>query len=909
MKVDPISSKPLRNKHSGISRLKQLVILLLVALLSCTLTYYTLKKKHLSKESIYTWAVTLGHDVLRQDTSLGKALLQLPERLIRIMGNRESVPKLIIDIKFKNFQKIREKRTEALTKGFLVQGPDDYVPASIRHNGKKTKVKLRLKGDLPDHLLGDKWSFRIHVKKKDHIFGFRRFSIQNAGTRAFQAQPIFFEVLRKFEILAPRYRFVDVTLNGQDIGLMAVEEHFSKELLEAHGRRESVIIKFDESLFWDEWIALGMKGSIFNSYKNAPIDAFRSSRIAKSERLSRDYVVAVGLLRGFINKELPASEVFDAKLMGRFIAVAGLWGGTHSLYWNNQRYYYNPITSRLEPIGFDSFRKILSADSFSPFFLKDPIVESLLSDPDIFHAYLDTINDMSSLVKNGEFLDKIKKVERKYLNILQKEYVFLQEFPYYRVMTQVNRMQKILDHNLKSPKDLKTFSSAFKTVPQYPTILHAYTMKDSKGPYLEVSGAVPHDVEIQSIQWKSSDDNERISFEPIEGVKFPFCLEPTLQGALPGFQRINYIQPSDIRRYSLSLTANIKGDKRLYEIDAKAYYPAFLRNSIPTSSVEVQLSQHPFLEMDHEKKGLKVRAGKWKVNGSLVVPPGFCLTISGGVTLQFENDGRLVAHGPLYFNGTQEDPIILEGIFSDDREGTWQGGVVLNANDLSEWFYVTVSNTSGIQKSGWELTGGLTFYQSPINMTHCILRDNRCEDALNVFRSKFHLEDVHIIGAVSDGLDSDFSEGTIENCLFQNIGMIGGGDGLDVSGSRVSVNGTYFHKINDKALSVGEESNMTVTNVKIEKTGIGAACKDNSQLFISKSTFTEVIHSGLMAYTKKPEYGPAQIEAKDLTFAGNMNRARVQKGSVIRMEGIAVETEDIDADELYDTIMKPGMKK
>jgi len=93
---------------------------------------------------------------------------------------------------------------------------------------------------------------------------------------------------------------------------MALEEHFSKELLEYNGRREGVIIKFDESLFWRN-----NQGPVFYNFRNVPIKAFRKSQIEKSEKLSSEYAVAVGLLRGFINRACGAlfySEVLSREL-------------------------------------------------------------------------------------------------------------------------------------------------------------------------------------------------------------------------------------------------------------------------------------------------------------------------------------------------------------------------------------------------------------------------------------------------------------------------------------------------------------------------------------------------------------------------------------------------------------------
>ena len=71
-------------------------------------------------------------------------------------------------------------------------------------------------------------------------------------TRGFQAERLYLESLNEQGVLVPRYSFVNVTLNGQDLGIMAVEEHFSRELLEAQQRREGPIIKFDETLMWEK---------------------------------------------------------------------------------------------------------------------------------------------------------------------------------------------------------------------------------------------------------------------------------------------------------------------------------------------------------------------------------------------------------------------------------------------------------------------------------------------------------------------------------------------------------------------------------------------------------------------------------------------------------------------------------
>ena len=55
-------------------------------------------------------------------------------------------------------KKLSKKREKALNKGILIKEKGDLVEATI---AKNKQVKLRLKGDWTDHLIGKKWSFRI----------------------------------------------------------------------------------------------------------------------------------------------------------------------------------------------------------------------------------------------------------------------------------------------------------------------------------------------------------------------------------------------------------------------------------------------------------------------------------------------------------------------------------------------------------------------------------------------------------------------------------------------------------------------------------------------------------------------------------------------------------------------------
>ena len=236
-----------------------------------------------------------------------KAIPRGPFRWLDSHVRGADLPEVYIDIKFKHFRKLQEKRKESLQRGVLITTEGDYVPAKIRHEGRTIKVKLRLKGDWARNPSDKKMSFRVHVKDNNHLLGMRRFSLQNPKARIYDGEVLFFEAVKREGVLAPRYSFVDLTVNGTKMGIMALEEHFSKELLESQGRRDGVILKFDESIVWlaesEASKGRGFEG-VYDNYKNATIKPFRLNRIKSSKKLTTELKSATRLLRAFVDGTL-----------------------------------------------------------------------------------------------------------------------------------------------------------------------------------------------------------------------------------------------------------------------------------------------------------------------------------------------------------------------------------------------------------------------------------------------------------------------------------------------------------------------------------------------------------------------------------------------------------------------------
>jgi hypothetical protein len=861
---------------------KYFFITIISTILLWTLLLSAIIYRNSYKDDIGKLADLLFFEGRREKHSLGiavKTFLLAPYNWISSNLNAEETPHIYINIKFKHYQKLIKKREEALVQGFLVTTPDSYIPATIQHKGSTYKIKLRLKGDLPDHWQGDKWSFRIHMKGKNHMFGTRRFSLQDPKTRQFEGESIFFEALRREGILAPRYFFVDLTVNGKYKGVMAFEEHFSKELLERQGRKESVILKFDES-----HMALDRNGP-FESYKNSLIVPFRYNKIKKSEVLSRDLETATGLLRGFSNGTLSSSQVFDVELMGRYLAVASIWGAWHVTRWHNLRFYYNPITAKLEPIGYDAYLQYFKRVSVNPY--KNPITAAILeSDLAIRPIYEATLKKLKREAENRVLEDWVKPLQERSLRILHKEYPLLGGINLFG-------MAEAASEALKRNEAVHG---------RYNKILSVNLIKNERGRYLELANHIPQKIFITNIERFNRTTEQQLPLSISSA--YPFSLPRTPARTSPHIKRI-YIKDADESQGSKFLvTANIEGDDKKWIVEDTPYFPVIKKSIFPSVSLKQALKHHPFLIHDLNSNSLTIKRGHWIVNEPLIIPLGMSLTFPKGTTLEFKSCSGLISNGPVYINGTLDEPVILRGSDAEPRNKHWQGIAIINSKEASVWSNVEIENTAGISMQRWLLSGGVNFYESNIKMDHVLFNGNRSEDALNIVRSKFELNNITIKNTTSDAFDSDFSKGSITNSVFKNIGSLGGGDGIDVSGSEVTVIQSIFDNISDKALSVGESSTMKASGLTIKNISIGAASKDGSQLFITDSKIRGTKKAGLMAYIKKLEYGPAKITADELEFYSVEKQAISQEGNKILIDGVEVSPEKLKVKELYSSTSK-----
>jgi hypothetical protein len=832
------------------------------------------------------------------------------------------LPHLTIEIKAQALRKLEKLRERLVHRGTL--GSDDRKKLSVRlrlddrvetHNRKTLPAKLRLATPMPEDLRDDGWPLRVRLEGEDHVFGMRGFALHALKPRGSLLEALALDQLRREGVLVARTRFARVSLGSLDLGPTVIREQYDKELLESQQRREGVILGFE--------VGGGNVGGNVDDergFHRARLLPTQAARIAESEALSAALATSTGLARSFLEGLLPARDVFDLDSMSRFLAVVELWGASRALEWPNLRFYFNPLTQRLEPIASELHPE--PASSGSELVTQRAAWSSLLlEDPELQSTFHDHLRRIAEDVVRGEEASRLERLQASLLQPLRSHDPAHASVDLRPIAIRAARLSEIAQESAGEAKPDRTSSEQAPSSPSVPSVasvgtsptgveitpapafdpdpntaLRVYRGTEKGRGYLELANLLPVEVELLSIERTGLAPWQRTDPALGDPSRFPLELPPPSPSGRLHFVRLPYrgprVQPPE---HVFEIAIAIDGTEHRCSQEALPYFPPRRSSPVPTASLRQSLARHPFLDWDEPSRTLRARAGTWKVSGALILPPGVGLELVPGTTLQFPDDGLLLASGPLRFLGSEEQPVVLEGQPGRGGAGTWYGVVVLESDRAHHWKHVVVRNTKDVDRDSWQLTGGVTIRASEVTLSNTTLQGHRGEDSLNLIRSRFELDEISILDTLSDAFDCDFCSGQVKGGHFARIG----GDAIDVSGSEIVVEGVLFEDVRDKALSVGERSRLTARGIEIRGAGTAVACKDGSETRFEDSSVARVPHAALMAYTKKREYGPAQVIARNIRMQEVARAAIAQRGSSVNIDGVEQEPEDIDVEALY----------
>ena len=92
---------------------------------------------------------------------------------------------------------------------------------------------MRLKGGRNAHWNEKKYSsYKIKLGKETYLMGMRKFSLSKPRMRNYIHEWLFHEMGKELGLINLNYKFINLSINGDDRGLYVLEEGFGKELIE-----------------------------------------------------------------------------------------------------------------------------------------------------------------------------------------------------------------------------------------------------------------------------------------------------------------------------------------------------------------------------------------------------------------------------------------------------------------------------------------------------------------------------------------------------------------------------------------------------------------------------------------------------------------------------------------------------
>ncbi len=766
--------------------------------------------------------------------------------------------KLDLRIDDEGVRKLSQKRREALEIGILRKNDDDWVDAQLVDGEKIAKASVRLKGDWTDHLKGNKWSYRVKFKK-DHTWKrMRVLSLQSPAVRYYLHEWVLHQLWEKEDILTTRYDFVHLNVNGKPVGVYAYEEHFEKQLLEFRYRREGPIVRFDEDAVWTarhrfhEEFRYVPDGMTFEQYqfKKAPVTPFKEGKTMKSPVLKKQFEEAKTLMFQYQQRKRSASDVFDLDQMAKYYVICDIMDAHHATVWHNQRFYYNPVTNKLEPIGYDgnvSEMKI-QTEFRGQMYFNNPeedeymhVFTNLARDTTFVRKYMYYLDQMTRPGYLEAFFAEVEEGARVREALLKTEF----EETAYTPSANLFRAKKIQGQiHPFNEHSCRVFTQATQSNTKTLNLRNVHTTP------MVVIGTGSHpdnmsnELEEPILMWSDGFGHKVPDYYevtvPID-AKYVFCKAIGLDDVV--YSSIKSSSIPQVRTASQGVFSDIQWD---------------------TTGI-------------YQKKGdiVLFQAGQHTVDRTIVIPEGLRVVFEQGVNLDFIKGAGFISRSPVSIMGTEENPVSIE---SSDQ--TARGFTVLQANDKSEVNHAEFKGFNTWKEGNWNLTGAVTFYESDVDISHLLITENPCEDGLNIIRSEFVVRDMVVSKTLSDGFDADFCKGEIHDSYF----IATGNDGMDFSGSVIHIYNCHVRNGGDKGLSVGEESHVTVHSMDIDGSVLGVASKDLSQLHI-KNISMKNCQQGFSAYRKKPEYGGASISVEQYQASDIERLHTIEKGSLLVLDG------------------------
>ena len=703
--------------------------------------------------------------------------------------------------------------------GELYDDQKIFYPGTVKLDNENYTIKLRTKGVRPIHWKDkDKTSYKIDIRGNQRLWGMEEFSIQKPITRNYTYEYLFHNLLGHVGLLNINYFFVNLFLNDQNMGVYAVEESFSKEIVERQKKRNGPIFSLKDEL-GEYFPNISYELYSENYWENEHPELIRN---------------LYSILNGLREEEFKKNNHFDIDKWAKYFAIMDLTGAYHGSLLKSVKLFYNPTSGLFEPIGYDLHK---GAGIFDNFILADFLQEE---------TSVSKI-ECSYICYHKDWYFKFFKLNNGELN-----FVFIEKYIDYLI--KYSSTDFIENFLLLHNKDLKKYNNAIykdnSKSDRVRWVGFGYFVYDEDYLYQRANLIKKrvNSSDIRSIAISKSGDN--FHFEDYQTSHFPF-LAKTIDCKNSNEEKDLFFAG----KMSINLSTSCK--KIIFSSFKNETKSFDLKENLRIAPGKNIYFKDNLIPLSQNVSFTKVSKNNYKSIDQVIISNNSIIRVDEifdfkkGISMNIINNSTLFVEGKINFENDKQS---FTEIFSED--GT--GSLIFINNDYN-FKNINISNLSKPNLNNFILYGGINFINSNVSLENIYLKNSKNEDGINIVNSKSDLSNIYFENIMADAFDVDFGELNFDNIYCANVQN----DCLDISGAIVKGNIFKTEKILDKSISVGENSTVKINDLDITNSNIAIAVKDGSNANFN-NIFLNNNNLDIVLFNKKQEFLKPSLSIKNI---------------------------------------------
>lgn len=792
----------------------------------------------------------------------------------------------------------QEKKIHSLNSNLPVSAKEQYISGHVKmdHPGLASEVKFRYRGGLPIHWLYEKKSFRIKLPDFSSYRDEQKFDLVNFVTPEVIIDLLSYQMAKEVNLLSPDFFpgrvFVNNNYNGLHFFLSGIDESLLRKNQRMPGSiysgdtliranpfgnlsdiNEEFFFKFDKNkniipLLWTD----------SRLWKKLASRDFKS----KDDRKDIETFINIINLTDQVEFMRKFQEYFDKKKFYSFWALDSLTGTYHHDMFHNHKLYFDPYKGKFEPIAWDlrfwlALPKkdtieypLLKQIKLNPVleFERDKVAYEILQKFSVERVIQDIDNNYADILPEIE-ADPTRQVIKLSSTVTGDKAVPLDidEFK-----------QSIEALKLNYKKRYKFLQELYKSTQAYYTL----TSKSDQSVNLKISVNGNNPIVLSMSQFISKEQLSKIKiFKSINGIETPvftknkFILYPGRR--ISKGNHFNRNDSNSIKHYGnekieyspLHYEFVIKGINNEALSKLNSFY---VKNALTNQRTEIKkvdelpddtesASIHPWKLPRKGNIEQIILQGNIDILEDKIYTSNQHVRILPGTTFNLGKNASMIFYGQVIADGNFKQPIV----FKQRKKGEPWGAIIIQGQHASASIF------NFIQVSGGSISSqNLIHYPGQFNIhdvdsfeiNNCHIMDNQIgDDAFHIAYSKGHINKCHFENSAYDALDIDISEVTISESEFNNIGN----DAIDSMNSDIIINKIKVDRSGDKCISIGEKSDINITNSELLNCYIGIAVKDGSKLYVNNINIENYKKNAIVLYQKNTRYGSGgMIDGKNI---------------------------------------------